>query len=188
MKNVILILVGPSGAGKSSFLDRALEDYPQLRDVITCTTREMRAGESDGSPYFFINKSRFQELIQKDHFVEWAEVHGNLYGVPENQIHEAWGQGQAVIMDIDIQGARTLKSKFPQSVSIFILPPSIAELRQRITKRAGGTPPTDLDLRMQNAEREMATAGEFNHRIVNEDFETCYKEIKKIIEESLGLV
>lgn len=187
MKKVILILVGPSGAGKSSFLDRALEDYSQLRDVITCTTRAMRAGETDGNPYFFINRDRFQELIKQDHFVEWAEVHGNLYGVPENQIHEAWEQGKAVIMDIDIQGARTLKAKFPQSLSIFVNPPSIEELRQRVTKRAGGTPPKDLELRMQNAEKEMACAGEFTHQVVNEDFEACYKEIKKIIEESLGL-
>ncbi len=188
MKNVIIILVGPSGAGKSSFLDRALEDYPQLRDVITCTTRQMRPGEKDGDPYFFINKKRFLELTQQDYFVEWAEVHGHLYGVPENQIHEAWRQNKAVIMDIDVQGARTLKSKFPQSLSIFILPPSIEELRQRVIRRSGGQSPTDLDLRMQNAEREMTSAYRFNHQLVNKDFERCYKEIKKIIEESLGLV
>lgn len=186
MKQVILILVGPSGAGKSSFLEKALQDYPQLRDVITCTTRKQRAGESEGSPYFFLEKDRFKELIGKNYFVEWAEVHGNLYGVPENQIHLAWDDGKAVIMDIDIQGAETLRAKFPQSQCIFIKPPSLKALRERVIKREG-QPPEDLDLRMANAAKEMEKAQSFDCQVTNEDFDDCYSEIQKIIEESLEI-
>lgn len=186
MKNVILLFVGPSGAGKSTFLDRALKDYSQLRDVITCTTRPMRKGETEGNPYFFLEEARFRQLIGEGYFVEWAEVHGRLYGVPQNQIVEAWKENCAVIMDIDIQGARTLRAKYPQARSIFIMPPSIEALRQRVIKREGAAP-KDLDLRMENARAEMATASEFEFQVVNEDFDNCYQEIQKIIEESLGL-
>ncbi|MCB0408160.1 MAG: guanylate kinase [Bdellovibrionales bacterium] len=186
MKNAIIILVGPSGAGKSTFLDQALKDYSILYDVITCTTRAQRKGESEGNPYFFLSREKFLELIEKDYFIEWAEVHGNLYGVPEEQLHKAWAEGKAVIMDIDIQGAQTLRSKYPQSLCIFITPPSLDALRDRVIRREGQVP-KDLELRMENAKKEMAMADQFDFQVVNADFQQCYREIKKIIDDSLGL-
>jgi guanylate kinase len=146
----------------------------------------MRTGESEGHPYFFLEESRFRDLIAQGHFVEWAEVHGKLYGVPESQLHEVWAQNCAVIMDIDIQGARTLMSKYKQSRCIFITPPSIEALRQRVIKREGKVPP-DLDLRMENAKREMSLAHGFEFQVTNENFDNCYRDIQKIIDETLGL-
>lgn len=181
----IVILVGPSGAGKSTFLEKILGECPQFRDIVTCTTRQMRKGEEEGDPYNFLTRERFESLIQEGHFVEWAEVHGNLYGSPRQPIEEAWSNGLAIIMDLDIQGARSFKKEFPQTLTIFIHPPSIDELRRRITSRDGG-PPKDLELRLENAQKEMAVSDEFDRQLVNTDFDQCYGELKKMIDELVG--
>lgn len=183
--NKMIILVGPSGVGKSSFLTRALQDYPELRDTVTYTTRPMRLGESEGHPYHFVSKERFEELIQQDFFVEWAQVHGNLYGTPHDQIKDTWQMGQAVIMDVDTQGAKTFKAKYPQALTVFILPPSIDALRKRVAIRDGGQT-VNLELRMRNAEREIAEAKDFDYQLTNGNFEEAYAELKKMIDEWLG--
>lgn len=185
MKNKMVILIGPSGVGKSSFLERALKDFAELRDTVTCTTRNMRKGESEGAPYHFVSRDRFEELIRQNHFIEFAEVHGNLYGTPEHQIGEAWRDGKAIIMDVDVQGAQTFKRKYPQALTIFILPPSVDSLRHRVIKREGKTP-ADIEIRMANAAREMALADEFDHRLVNDQFDPAYAELKNLIEDFLG--
>ena len=182
MKVKMIIVAAPSGAGKSSFIARAIVDFPHLRDTVTYTTRGMRAGESEGDPYHFISKDRFEELLKRDFFVEWAVVHGNLYGTPYYQLDEAWHEDKVVIMDVDVQGADTFRRKYPDAVTVFILPPSIQELRRRIVNRDQKVP-TDLEVRMENAEREIARAHEFDFRIVNDDFEASYAEFKKIIAE-----
>ena len=185
MKARMIIIAAPSGAGKSSFVDRITKELPRLRDTVTYTTRTMRNGESEGNPYHFIERAEFEKRIGEDFFVEWAVVHGNLYGTPYHQIREAWEKDQVIIMDVDVQGAETFKKKFPQdAVSIFILPPSIDELRRRVVKRDGKVP-ADLEVRMKNAEKEIQRAGEFDYKLVNEDFEKSYREFKKIIEEIL---
>ena len=183
MSEIIIILVGPSGAGKTSFLDKALGYYNQLKDIITYTTREMRPGEKEGDPYHFVSKPKFEELILEGFFVEHAKVHTNHYGVPEHLIREAWAEGSTVIMDIDIQGAETIKKKFPQTVGVFVMPPNLDALRQRVISRDGQKP--DLEVRMKNAELEMQKASDFEHQLVNDDFEACYAQLKKIIDETL---
>jgi guanylate kinase len=185
MKCRMIILAAPSGAGKSSFVDRITKECPRLRDTVTYTTRLMRAGESEGHPYHFVSKERFLEMRDQGFFVEWAVVHENLYGTPYYQLEEAWAKDEVVIMDVDVQGAATFKRKFPDAVGIFILPPSIEELRRRVTKRDGKIP-HDLEIRMANAEREMARVDEFDHRIVNDQFDKSYQEFKKLIEELLS--
>lgn len=182
MKQRMIIVVGPSGVGKSSFVDRAVSELPYLVDIITYTTRNMRAGESEGSPYHFVTQERFTDLIEQKFFVEWAHVHSNRYGTPRDQILAAWEQDRGVIMDIDIQGARACKAEFPESLSVFINPPSIEELRQRVIKRSERLP-KDFELRMENAEKEIAAAGEFDVQICNDQFEDSYAQFKKIIEE-----
>lgn len=181
----LIIIAAPSGAGKSSFVDRIIREVPRLCDTVTYTTRAMRAGESEGHPYHFVSQERFLELREQDFFVEWAVVHGNLYGTPMYQLEEAWAREQVVIMDIDVQGAATFKRKFADAVGIFILPPSIDELRRRVTKRDGKIP-HDLELRMSNAEREIAHAGDFDYQLVNDDFDKSYQRFKKIIEDLLA--
>lgn len=185
MKTRLIIIAAPSGAGKSSFVDRITREISRLRDTVTYTTREMRAGESEGHPYHFVSRAKFDELREQGFFVEWAVVHENLYGTPYHQLEDAWAKDEVVIMDIDIQGADTFKRKFPDAATIFILPPSIDELRRRVTKRDGRIPP-DLEIRMKNAEREIAHARDFDFQLVNDDFDKSYQEFKKIIEELLA--
>ena len=127
---------------------------------------------------------RFSELLERDFFVEHAEVHNNHYGTPYDQLEEAWKKGEVIIMDVDVQGAKTFQKKFPQALTVFILPPNIDALRHRVIKREG-QPPRDLDLRMRNAEAEIAEAGRFKHQIVNDEFETAYGDLKKLIEDFL---
>jgi guanylate kinase len=185
MKVRMIIIAAPSGAGKSSFVSRITREFPVLCDTVTYTTREIRTGESEGDPYHFVSKERFHQLLKDDFFVEYANVHGNMYGTPMHQLTDAWAQGRVIIMDVDVQGADTFKRKFPDAQMIFIIPPSIDELRRRVVKRDGKTP-KDLEVRMANAQMEMARADEFDFRVVNDDFEKSYAEFKKIIEDLLG--
>jgi guanylate kinase len=181
MKTRMIIVAAPSGAGKSSFVERLAAEEPRLHDIITYTTRKMRNHESAGKPYFFISKEEFEKKIKEDFFIEWAQVHTNLYGTSFEQIQMAWARDKVVIMDIDIQGVVTFKSKYPDAKTVFILPPSIEELKRRVIKR-DGAPPPDLEVRMANAEKEMSKAHEFDVQIVNDDFERSFAEFKKIVE------
>lgn len=185
MTEKIVVVAAPSGAGKNTFIDKALVEFPKLKDVITYTTREMRAGESAGSPYHFVSEDQFKELIDKEFFVEWARVHVYYYGTPWDAIRENWNLGNAVIMDLDVQGAETFRRKFPQCLSLFIEPPSLDVLKDRIVKREGSLP-ADIEVRMQSAEKEMARAHEFDHRIINDDFEVAFNQFKDILNNYLN--
>lgn len=182
----MIIVVGPSGAGKSTLVDKALLELPLLEDTITYTTRAKRESESEGHPYHFVDEQKFRQLIKEEFFVEWAEVHNKLYGTPINQIKEAWSNGKTLIMDVDVQGAKTFKKKFPQATSIFILPPSKDALRQRVKTRDGdGISSEELETRMKNAQIELDQADEFDFQLVNDVFEDTYAQFKKKIEEIL---
>lgn len=186
MKAKLIIVAAPSGAGKSSFVERICREDSRLYDTVTYTTRALRKGESQGHPYHFTSIEEFERLVEQNYFVEWARVHTNMYGTPMYQLEEAWKQNKCVIMDVDVQGAQTFKTKFPEeSKSIFIVPPSIDELRRRIVNRDGKIP-ADLEVRMANAEREVARRHEFDFNVVNDVFETSYAEFKKIVDQLLG--
>lgn len=185
MKTQMIIVAAPSGAGKSSFVERISREDQRLVDIITYTTRSMRRGESQGNPYHYVSADEFEKLVRQDFFVEYANVHTNRYGTPWDQIRSAWEKGKCVIMDVDVQGADTFKAKFPESKSVFIIPPSIDELRRRVIKRDGKVP-DDLEIRMKNAEKEMARAQEFDYQIVNDDFESSYRNFKKIVDDLLN--
>ena len=184
MKTRLIIVAAPSGAGKSSFVERISKEDPRLVDIITFTTRSIRKGESEGMPYHFLDSDDFQKKVQEGFFVEWAQVHNNFYGTSFNSINEVWEQGRCAIMDIDIQGVQTFKAKFEDTKTVFILPPSIDELRRRITKRDGGVP-KDIEVRMANAQKELLEASKFDYQIVNDNFEESYAQFKKIVEELL---
>src|SRR3954465_7875755 len=111
MKVRMVIIAAPSGAGKSSFVSRITREYPVLCDTVTYTTRSMRAGESEGDPYHFVSHDRFRQLMSDNFFVEYANVHGNMYGTPMHQLADAWSKNRTVIMDVDVQGAETFKRK-----------------------------------------------------------------------------
>lgn len=181
MKTRMIIVAAPSGAGKSSFVEKLAAEDSRLHDIITYTTRSMRHNESQGKPYFFISLEEFEKKIKEDFFIEWARVHTNMYGTSYEQVNLAWAKNKVVIMDIDIQGVMTFKSKFPDAKTVFIMPPSIDELRRRVIKR-DGAPPPDLEVRMLNAEKEMQKASEFDVQIVNDEFDRSFAEFKKIVE------
>lgn len=180
----MIILAAPSGAGKSSFVEKICQEDERLVDTVTYTTRAMRKGESEGYPYHFVTKEEFEIKINDEFFIEWAVVHDNLYGTPMYQIEEAWKHNKCVIMDVDVQGAKTFKDKFPLAKTVFILPPSIDELRRRIVIRDGRVP-LDLEVRMKNAEAEMKLSSTFDVQIINDIFEESYSEFKKIVDDWL---
>src|ERR1700679_3042260 len=114
-KAKLLLIIGPTAVGKSSILDRALQDFQQLVDIITYTARPMRHGESEGHPYHFVSEARFKELIDQGFFIEWALVHGRLYGTPRDQIERARAADRGIVMDIDVQGAEVLRREFSET-------------------------------------------------------------------------
>jgi len=185
MKTRMIIVAAPSGAGKSSFVEKACREESRLEDTVTYTTRSMRLGESQGHPYHFVSREEFEAKLKENFFVEWAQVHTNLYGTPYEQLENAWLKGKCIIMDVDVQGAATFKKKYPDAISIFILPPSIDELRRRIEKRDGKVP-ADIEIRMANAEKEIQQASRFDYQIVNDQFDHSYAQFKKIVEELLS--
>jgi len=184
MSAKMLLIIGPTAVGKSSIMERALSEFPRLVDIITYTTRRPRAGESEGNPYHFVSETQFRQMIAEDRFAEWALVHGKMYGTPRDQVAQAERDGRLVLIDIDVQGAKKLRSEYPGVVTIFLLPPSIDALRQRFAKR-GITSPEDLEKRLESARVEMAQAHDFDRVIVNDEFESTYAEIRKVIENLL---
>jgi guanylate kinase len=184
VKPRLVIVIGPTAVGKSSILDHALRDFPALCDIITYTTRPMRAGESEGNPYHFVTEQTFKELIASNTFIEWAIVHGNMYGTPRTQVEATTKNGKVCIMDIDVQGAKKLISEYPNAVTIFLKPPSMDALRHRFIKR-GITSEADLAKRLESARVEMAQAEDFQHVIINDDFDSAYAQVRKIIENLL---
>lgn len=175
----LIIVSAPSGAGKSSFCNKALKEFPTLVHSISYTTRTARPRESNGDHYFFVTEKEFLNLIEKGFFAEWAKVHSHYYGTSKEQLSKAWEKGLTVIMDIDVQGASQLKKQYPLAHTIFILPPSIEELKKRLQKR--DTKTDSLALRLKNAEEEMKMADQYKYKIVNDNFDHSYEKFRKII-------
>jgi guanylate kinase len=182
MKTPLIVVSAPSGAGKSSFCKKALQDFKQLTYSISFTTRPLRDGEVEGDPYHFVDRKKFLELKDQGFFVETAEVFGNLYGTPKNEVERAKRISKFLIMDIDIQGADSFRALFPDATYIFILPPSIDELRRRLMFRDKGKT-HNLEVRLKKATEEISQAPRFDHQIMNDDFGKAYAQFKKIIED-----
>ena len=133
---ILLIISSPSGAGKTTLTHRLLQEFPELRFSVSHTTRQPRANEVDGQDYHFVSEAAFREVLDRHGFAEWAEVHGNLYGTSVTEIERAREAGKAgLLFDVDYQGARQIKEKFPHAIGVFILPPSMEELRRRLDGR-----------------------------------------------------
>ena len=182
----MVIVVAPSGAGKSTFIEEVIR-RPDLglKDTITFTTRDMRSTESEGDPYHFISKEDFEEKIESGFFVEWANVHSSYYGTSLEQIRNYWNEGYVPIMDVDIQGAETFKAKFPEALVIFIKPPSLEALKERLLKRGGGVLPADFKVRMENAQKEISWAPKADEIVVNDDFQVSFEDFLNKVESYL---
>ncbi|WGE83805.1 guanylate kinase [Actinobacillus equuli] len=178
----LYILSAPSGAGKSSLINALLADLSrtEVQLSISHTTRNPRPSEEDGVHYYFTNHAEFEALIEKGHFLEWAEVFGNYYGTSLPMIEKSLEKGIDVFLDIDWQGARQIRQKLPNVKTIFILPPSRAELEKRLFGRGQDSAET-IAKRMAEAISEMSHYDEFDYVIVNDDFQTALGELKSIL-------
>ncbi|MCC7228314.1 MAG: guanylate kinase [Burkholderiaceae bacterium] len=176
----VFLVVAPSGAGKSSLVNALLAQDPSIHLSVSCTTRAPRSGELDGKDYRFVTNDTFEQLRAGDQLLEWAQVHGNYYGTPRDAVDAAICSGTDILLEIDWQGARQVERLFPRAVGIFILPPSIAALRDRLTRR-GQDAPDVIERRIQGAAAEIAHASEFEYVIINQDFSVALQELSLII-------
>lgn len=176
----LFVVAAPSGAGKSSLVKALLELDTRVFLSVSHTTRDPRGQEKHGRDYFFVAPESFDSMIKTNAFVEWANVHGNLYGTSKKAVADRISEGNDVILEIDFQGAMQIKKIFANAVLIFILPPSLEELRSRLERR-GEDRPDVIDLRMRNAQVEMAQVDHFDYVIINELFDTAVFDLKSII-------
>jgi guanylate kinase len=179
-EGILFIVSGPSGVGKGTVINEVLKLVPDINLSISYTTRAPRKNETNGKEYFFVSEKEFTSMIEKGEFLEWANVHGNLYGTPKRYIEEKLKNCEDVILEIDTQGARQVKKTFPDGVFIFILPPSIDELLRRLYKR--GTESEEvIKLRLSNAREELKEWKWYNYTVVNESVSMTGEIIASII-------
>ena len=179
-RGVLLIVASPSGAGKTSLCRRLMAYHKNLELTVSMTTRGIRPGEVDGRDYHFVSHDEFMRLVEADAFLEWADVHGNCYGSPRAPVDRALAEGRDVLFDIDWQGARDVAEKCPgDAVRVFILPPSLAELRRRLVTRSQDAEDV-IERRVANAKGEIEHCDAFDYVLVNEDFDGSYSELAHI--------
>ncbi|MBW2189117.1 MAG: guanylate kinase [Deltaproteobacteria bacterium] len=178
---ILLIISSPSGAGKTTLTRRVLQEFSEFRFSVSHTTRQPRANEVDGQDYHFVDENAFRAITDDNGFAEWAEVHGNLYGTSVTEIELARAAGKSgVLFDVDYQGARQIKEKFPHAVGVFILPPSMQELRRRLDGRGSD----DADSRQRRFDRAREEIGHypfFDYMIVNDELQRALTELRGIV-------
>lgn len=182
-KGTLYILSAPSGGGKSSLIAGLLDRFnldDKLRLSISHTTRDMRPGEADGVNYFFVSDEEFKALIERNAFLEYAEVFGRYYGTSREVVQQWLDEGRDVLLDIDWQGARNIRAQMPGCVSIFIVPPSLEELRTRLERRQRDTPEV-IDQRMELAKREISHYPEYDYVVVNDKYDNALVQLRSII-------
>ena len=176
----LIIVSGPSGAGKSALSDHALRTLPDMKFSISYTTRAPRGYERDGIEYFFTDPAKFEALASTGEFLEWAEVHGNYYGTSRSFINDNLRQGRDVLLDIDVQGARSVKKSIPDAVAVFVMPPSFDVLRDRLLGRrldAAGV----IEKRLKIARDEISHYKDYDYLIINDDLENAKREFVAVI-------
>ncbi len=174
-----IIISAPSGGGKTSIVSRLLEDG-KLSRVITATTRAPRKGEKNGKDYHFWSEKQFENAVKKDEMAEWAKVHVNYYGIPKSSLDKLIKRGKHPVLVIDVQGAKTVKKIYKNAVSIFITPPSFAELKKRIAARNDGT--TDVKARLESAKKELKCIKNYDYLVINDVFEQAVADCRAIIQ------
>jgi len=179
-RGTLFVVSSPSGGGKGTLIRHVLEVVENLRYSVSYTTRAPRPGEVDGREYFFVNREIFEEMAGAGEFLEWACVHGNLYGTAKNQVIEETAAGADIILEVDVQGAASVRQLLMDSVSIFILPPSFEVLRQRLIAR-GTDSPEELELRLRNAPEELKQYSAFDYVIINDEVDRAMGQLAAII-------
>ena len=178
-RGILFIISAPSGTGKTTLCKQLAANIPGLWHSISYTTRQPRPGEEHGREYFFTDEATFQSMIERHEFVEWARVYGHLYGTPRKSLAEKIDQGIDVLLEIDIQGALQVKKKFEDAVSIFILPPSMAALRDRLQTRASDTT-DEIQRRMQKVKEEVWSYREYAYIVRNDDLACSLRDLESI--------
>ncbi len=176
---MLFVLSAPSGAGKTTVADRLLKTCPKVKRIITATTRPQREGEVHGVDYIFMDREDFERKIEEGYFLEHAKVYGNYYGTPKDQVLKNEEEGVDSLLVIDVQGASKVKEVYPESVLIFLMPPSLEELRRRLLGRGYGR--ENLQQRLQKAEEEIACAKHFDYIVVNEFIDRTVEALHTII-------
>ncbi len=177
---ILIVLSGPSGTGKGTICKALLASYANLHYSISATTRPPRPGEINGVNYWFIAPDEFRTMVEQDELLEWAEVYGNYYGTPRRWVMDMLQGGQDVVLEIDTQGAMQIKRKFPEGVFIFIVPPSIRELEDRIMKR-GTDSPAVIAKRLGCVQEELGFAPQYDYAVVNDEVEAATAKVAAII-------
>ncbi len=179
-KGKLIVISGPSGSGKSTVVNRAIQGREDMCFSTSVTTRSPRPGEVDGKDYFFIDPQRFQEMVERDELLEHAQYVAHSYGTPRAFVEQKLNEGMNVILDIEVQGARQVREKMQNAVLIFIIPPSLEELRRRLVNR--GTDAADvIEARLQRAAEELKEADLYDYLIINDDLETAAREFTSIL-------
>ena len=176
----LFIISSVAGGGKSTLIDLLLRKHPEVLFSISYTSRPIRGAEKDGLNYHFVSKEEFEDLVVKNFFYEWAQVHDNYYGTPKDFIESNLKLGKKIILDIDVQGADKVKNHLPTSVSIFIVPPSREIWVERLKNR-GTDNPQVIEKRIKNGLHELEAQDRFDHRIVNGDLNQAFSELESII-------
>jgi guanylate kinase len=179
-EGVLFVISAPSGAGKTTLCKEIIDKFPNLRHSVSYTTRTPRTGEVHGRDYFFVGQDEFSRMVSDGEFAEWAEVHGNLYGTSLATLKQCRSQGIDLILDIDCQGAQQLKGRFDGGVYIFLLPPSIAELRRRLDGRSSDTEEV-IERRINNAAAEIKESRWYDYIIVNDKFSEAAEQLKSVL-------
>jgi guanylate kinase len=179
-KGILFVVSGPSGAGKTTLYREAASSLPNLKHSVSYTTRRPRPGEVNDRDYTFINRDEFKGMIDRAEFAEWAEIHGKLYGTSKKRLEETMDSGIDAILDIDVQGAEQLKKKYKGGVYIFVLPPSLEALEERLQKRMVNSK-EEIEKRLKVAAKEIKRYREYDYVIVNNILEDALKELSAII-------
>ncbi|MBI2962571.1 MAG: guanylate kinase [Deltaproteobacteria bacterium] len=179
-RGILFIVSAPSGAGKTTISGRALREVGGLEMSISCTTRTPRAGEVDGRDYHFLERADFERRRAAGEFAESAEVHGFLYGTPRSPIDQALAAGRDLLLDIDVQGARQMKARYPEAVAVFVLPPSEGELARRLRGR-GTDSPEVIARRLERARAEMAEYRSYDYYVVNRNVDESVRRLAAIV-------
>ena len=178
----MFILSSPSGAGKSTIANLLLKEDDELKLSVSATTRERRSSEVDGVHYHFLKRGQFDKMVEHDELLEWAEVHGNYYGTPKQFVENELEAGRDVLFDIDVQGSDQLREKMPDDIAtIFILPPSICEMKSRLKRRAEDSDDV-IRRRMKTAVSELKRWPDYDYLVVNQDLDTAFMEVRAILE------
>ena len=179
-KGHLFILSGPAGAGKGTLRKILFSAVPDLYFSVSCTTRRPRPGETDGRDYYFIGEEQFLRQVGENAFLEWANVHGNLYGTRLEDVKTRINAGENILLEIDVQGCRQVKARMPEAIRIFITVPSLDELESRLEGRGTETP-EQMDLRLRNAAEELSHAREYEHIIVNDDVDVASRQLIELV-------